>query len=178
MAVSKANSNNKQIDDDSLKHKEGIHRTRDTMPPYKKETPASQNKPKQPLKNTIPVPGKKKPTPAKDAPAEPADTKQKRSEIPKFDLAEEIMAEQRKITAIRRKAPGQKTEAQNEERQAESIGRAIEQPPAALSEQEQIIAEIVARDIEKLCRGGTSGIQRQEFKDTDKDVKRNPHRQS
>jgi len=28
------------------------------------------------------------------------------SEIPKFDLAEQILAEQRKITAIRRKAPG------------------------------------------------------------------------
>lgn len=29
-----------------------------------------------------------------------------RGEIPKFDLAEQILAEQRKITAIRRKAPG------------------------------------------------------------------------
>ena len=30
------------------------------------------------------------------------------NEIPKFDLAEQIMAEQRKITAIKRKAPGKK----------------------------------------------------------------------
>jgi hypothetical protein len=76
--------------------------------------------------------------------------------IPSFDLAEEIMAEQRKITAIRRKAPGQKTEAQRSEPQAQPADYTIEQPTPALSEQEKIIAEIVARDIERLCRGDYS----------------------
>ena len=66
------------------------------------------------------------------------------NEIPKFDLAEEIMAEQRKITAIRRKAPGEKKELQSQEAEAER----------AQSYQEQIITEIVARDIERLLRGG------------------------
>ncbi len=53
----------------------------------------------------------------KDLPTEPAGAVQEanesrpsdgRGEIPKFDLAEQILAEQRKITAIRRKAPGKK----------------------------------------------------------------------
>ena len=79
---------------------------------------------------------------------EGAETLQEKPEIPSFDLAEEIMAEQRKITAIRRKAPGKKTEAQPVD---------IEQP---LSEQEKIIAEIVARDIERLCRGDYSANSR------------------
>ncbi|MBA7482245.1 hypothetical protein ES707_17729 [subsurface metagenome] len=91
------------------------------------------------------------------------------NEIPKFDLAEQIMAEQRKITAIKRKAPGKpqrlpsqdgaagkKAKAPAQQPQAQSIGYSIKQPLLALSEQKQIIAEIVARDIEKLCRGDTS----------------------
>ena len=42
----------------------------------------------------------------KDLPTEPAGAVKEANEIPKFDLAEQILAEQRKITAIRRKAPG------------------------------------------------------------------------
>jgi hypothetical protein len=64
--------------------------------------------------------------------------------IPKFDLAEEILAEQRKITAIKRKAPAQ-------QRKVESTGYAVKWPKPVLPEQEQIITEIVARDIKKLC---------------------------
>jgi hypothetical protein len=136
---------------------------------------------------------------ANDVPAEAADVEQKKSEIPKFDLAEEIMAEQRKITAIRRKAPpkagpvrdpkdlgpkdkgsngadmieagvagpdkkaeprlaqGQEAELdstilqKNHKMGAQPIGYTIKQPPPVLSEQEQIITEIVTRDIERLC---------------------------
>ena len=134
-----------------------------------------------------------------------------RGEIPKFDLAEQILAEQRKITAIRRKAPGKpqrlpslappllsatadkgvtrvqaqdgaagkKTESRPSdgrgepparEREAELIGYTIDParqktggvkpPPLTLSEQGQIIAEIVARDIEKLRRGDISSLRR------------------
>jgi len=150
-----------------------------------------------------------------------------RGEIPKFDLAEQILAEQRKITAIRRKAPGKpqrlpslappllsatpvpaatqrvqaadkgvkrvqaqdgaagkKTESRPsdgwgeppvQEREAESIGYTIninpagrkmggiKPPPLTLSEQGRIIAEIVARDIEKLRRGDTSSLRRPDF---------------
>jgi hypothetical protein len=86
------------------------------------------------------------PTPIETIAAKDVETPQEKPEIPSFDLAEEIMAEQRRITAIRRKAPGQRTEAQQNE--------PVDHPPTpALSEQEKIIAEIVARDIERLCRG-------------------------
>ncbi len=127
-----------------------------------------------------------------DVPTEAADSERKKGKIPKFDLAEEIMAEQRKITAIKRKAPpktgpvrdpkdlgpkdkgsdeagmieaglqraqsslaaglgiGKRTQAPSSESGAESINYTI-QPPPALAEQKQIIADIVARDIEKLC---------------------------
>ncbi len=67
-------------------------------------------------------------------------------DIPKFDLAEKILAEQRKITAIRRKAPGRQHE-------VESTDYAAEWSRPVLPEQEQIIAEIVARDIKTLHDG-------------------------
>ncbi len=141
-----------------------------------------------------------------------------RGEIPKFDLAEQILAEQRKITAIRRKAPGKpkpqrlpslappllsatadkgvtrvqpqdgaagkKTEPRPsdgrgeppaQEREAELIGYTIKparqktggikQSPLTLSEQGRIIAEIVARDIEKLRRGDISSLRKPDFSD-------------
>jgi len=54
---------------------------------------------------------------------------QQKHAIPRFDLAEEILAEQRKIATVKRKAPS-----------------------PVLSEQKQIIAEIVTRDIENLTK--------------------------
>ena len=75
---------------------------------------------------------------------------QKENEIPKFDLAEQIMAEQRKFTAIRRKAPCQKTKSPDRQPQIKSTGYAIKPPQQVLLEKDLIIAEIVARDIEKL----------------------------
>lgn len=92
----------------------------------------------------------------------------KSSEIPKFDLAEQIMAEQRKIAAIRRKGPGKKTEAPKQQK-VESIAHTLK-PPPMLSEQEQIIAEIVARDIEKMCRIDAAGVQAQDLRDKDRDA--------
>jgi len=128
----------------------------------------------------------------KDLPTEPAGAVREASEprpsdgrggIPKFDLAEQILAEQRKITAIRRKAPGKpqrlpsqdgaagkKNEPPAKEGEAEPIGYparqktgGVQQPPLTLSEQGQIIAEIVAKDIEKLSRGDTSSLRRPDF---------------
>ena len=88
---------------------------------------------------------------------ERADGAQKAGEIPKFDLAAQIMAEQRKIAAVKRKGPARKARPARRPRQAESIGHALK-PPPVLSEQDQIIVEIVARDIEKLYRLSTPGI--------------------
>ncbi len=73
------------------------------------------------------------------------------NEVPKFDLTEEILAEQRKTTSIKRKAPGTKSNAPNYEREVALIGFDKEKSRRDKYEQEQIIAEIVERDVEKLC---------------------------
>ena len=77
---------------------------------------------------------------------------QENNGIPQFDLAEQIMAEQRKNASVRRKGPGRKVGAPKQKRKVEPVGHTIK-PQPALPEQEQIIAEIVARDIKKLCKG-------------------------
>ena len=147
----------------------------------RKDVP-SHNEQKQSLKDVTSQFVGEKEKHVEDLPAEPADPVQQTSQIPKFNLAEQIMAEQRKITAIRRKAPGKpqrlpslapavmqvqtqdgaagkKTKAPDRQPQAQSTGYTIKPPPPTLSEQEQIIAEIVARDIERLCVGDTSSLR-------------------
>jgi len=76
-------------------------------------------------------------------------THQAQRSVPSFDLAQEIMAEQRKITSAKRMGPGVKKTAPKSPLKIESAGR----KKAVLSEQSLIIAEIVTRDIEKLCSG-------------------------
>ena len=148
--MSKAEKN-KQIDADILRCKADILRARDIMPgnapPYKEEThqkPKSQNDSENAtrLADAAPIPAEK------EKPAESVSTQQEKTEIPRFDLAEEIMAEQRKITAIKRKAPGKKFEAQ-----PEPVDYTIERSILRQPQQDRIITEIVARDIERLCRG-------------------------
>ena len=159
--------NNKQDDTDVL-HAEDI------VPPYNKEkhpeqdlstTQAgrikvvpSQNGRKQTLKEAASSLPASQAQHAEAGATEPGDVVQKVNEIPKFDLAEQIMAEQRKITAIRRKAPGQKTKAPDRRPRIVSTGYAVE-PLREFSEKELIIAEIVARDIEKLYRGDSSNLR-------------------
>jgi len=109
--------------------------------------PLSQNERNQPLKNTAPS--------LISSPqnvSRPVTVHKEEPAIPRFDLAEEIMAEQRKITSIRRKAPVQKIETQSQPLKSEPVESATEQPTAAQSDQEWIISEIVARDIERMCR--------------------------
>jgi len=179
--VSMADSN-EQTDADILQCKADILRARDIIPgppPHEKKThqePNSQSDEKEtlpsaaagetsvedrtkPVGGIIPEVQAEQITPGKDIPTEAADTEQAKSEIPKFDLAEEIMAEQRKITSIKRIAPGKKVEIQSQEPEVELIGHTIKQPTPALSEQEQIVAEIVTRDIERLYKGGTSSLR-------------------
>jgi hypothetical protein len=156
IAVSNA-GNSEQFDTDILQCKADILRSRNIIPLHENSTqknPATQDS----TRETAPLPrpavsvNKKEEAETLQAPK-----RQGKPEIPSFDLAEEIMAEQRKITAIRRKAPGQKTEAQRLKPETPIVDHIIEQPESLLSEQEKIIAEIVARDIERLCRGDYSG---------------------
>jgi len=79
------------------------------------------------------------------------------NDIPKFDLAGQIMAEHRKITAIRRKGPAKNSKSVKKQHPAELIARSIK-PSPIIPGPEQVIAEIVARDIENLCMGNTSGF--------------------
>ncbi len=164
---------------------------------------SSQNEQKQSLKDVDSRFVGEESKCANDLPTEPAGAVREANAIPKFDLAEQILAEQRKITAIRRKAPGKpqrhpslappllsatadkgvtrvqaqdgaagkKNKAPDQQPQAQSTGYTIKQPPptrtsqrsaasqsSILSEQEQIIVEIVARDIEIFCRCDTSSL--------------------
>jgi hypothetical protein len=91
------------------------------------------------------------------------------SDIPKFDLADEIMAQQRKITGKKRKRrsaaaswhglPAHENTAKMavplavSRQQVEPISHTIEQPGDVPLDQEQIIADIVARDIERMLQG-------------------------
>ena len=159
--------NNKQDDTDVI-------RADDIVPPYNKEKHREQDLPttqagrrkdissqdghKQTLKEATPSLSASRPQHAETGATGPGDVVLKVNEIPKFDLAEQIMAEQRKITAIRRKAPGKKTKTPDQRPRIQSTGYAIKQPPPTLSEHERIIAEIVARDIGKLYRGDTSSF--------------------
>ena len=125
-----SNIDNKQDDTNVI-------RAENILPPYNKEKSREQSLPT----------------------TESGDTVLKTSEIPKFDLAEQIMAEQRKATAIRRKAPGKKTKAPDLQPRIQSTGCAIRQQARTLPEKGLIIAEIVARDIEKLYRGDSSSLR-------------------
>ena len=143
--MSKA-SGNKKGDDKRRGRKGDVLRAEDIIPGK-----TSSKKAKTAKKKTSS--SKKGAGPAKDMPAEPTDKGQKESEIPKFDLAEQILAEQRKVASARRKGPGQTIEPAKKEQEAEPVDYLGEQPTPMALERQQIIAEIVARDIEKLRRG-------------------------
>ena len=111
---------------------------------------SDDKKRKQSSKETASKPAAKKAPLVSEPPAVRKSAMQETSDIPKFDLAEQIMAEHRKITAIRRKGPAKKANPPKKLHPAESIARNVK-PRPIVSEPGHIIAEIVARDIEKLC---------------------------
>jgi len=178
MVVSEA-ENNEQVDADILRARDiiSLHRQKTRQKPQSQKTgkdttesadtaEISTREEKRIREDTSPTPVE---TPDSTS-LLPSLAEQEKTEIPRFDLAEEIMAEQRKITAIRRKAPGKKNEAQEAELQAGPVGYTVEQPTPGQSEQTRIIAEIVTRDIERMCRGDSLGGWGQDFKDTNRDT--------
>jgi hypothetical protein len=92
------------------------------------------------------------------------DTSHDDGKIPKFDLADELMAGHRKVTARRRKAPGKKNQVTDEQLNAESLTYAIGHQMPVSSEGEQVIAEVVARDIKRLCKADSLTVQRRHTK--------------
>ena len=173
-----------QIDADILRCKADILRARDIMPPYDKkscESGDSQHTDKNTnhsansrkvREDAVPIPIEAAEHKAAKSPMvttvnhkSDVTNQHKKHEIPKFDLAEEIMAEQRRITAVKRRAPAKKIEAVSPPSTVGSAGSTGQsQWPKPLA-QEQIIVEIVARDIEKLCRGDMLDVRRQDFED-------------
>jgi len=153
--------NNEQIDADILQCKKDVLRASDIMPPYKKKAEEDKSqrtgeniaRPADALETTTDKEKTDHTGPIEEKPVSAGEAEQQRSEIPRFDLAEEIMAEQRKISATRRKSPGKTFEAQKAEEEVGPSRYAIRQPTPAQPYQQQIITEIVARDIEMLCRG-------------------------
>jgi hypothetical protein len=125
-----------QIDDDILQSRKDILRARDIIPPFKQEPPPEEEA------------GQEEATGESVEPAAP-----QKSEIPTFDLNKDIMAEQRRMSAVRRKAPTEKKEPPVQEIQLEPAGRRFEPVTAATPQEQRIIAQIVARDIERLLQG-------------------------
>ena len=86
--------------------------------------------------------------------AGPADKGVSNTDIPRFDLAEDIMAEHRRLTAVRRKGPGG-PEPANLTPSPLPVAVRPSQSIHSFSEEfsDPIIAGIVARDIERFCSG-------------------------
>jgi hypothetical protein len=141
--VASKSNDNEQIDAETLRTQKDILRADDIMPPYKKTGQEDKSR-----------------KPSEEKTAEAASTEQEKGGMPRFDLAEEIMAEQRKISAIKRKAPGERIEAQKAEKEVEPVSYTMGPSTPAQPYQQKIIAEIVARDIESLFRGGNLGNSR------------------
>lgn len=144
---------NEHLDIDILRCKVDISRELNTIP-LQNDTPANnpetQNNTAKTNTEETPV---NKPAPPKPATSrEETVEKLKTPEIPRFDLSEEMMAEHRRITAIKRKAPG-KTRVERLKPKVQPAEYITKRPIPPLSEQDKIIAEIVAKDIEKLCQG-------------------------
>jgi hypothetical protein len=149
-----------QIDDDILQSRRDILRARDIIPPFKQE-PSQEGQPRETggQKDATGEPsepaaqeGEVQPEIAEEEPGGPAGPPQK-SEIPRFDLADDIMAEQRRITAIRRKAPAEQKAPKVQEVEVEASAWRFEPVTSATPEEQRIIAGIVARDIERLLQG-------------------------
>jgi len=159
--VTSKSNHNEQIDADAVRRKNDILRAHDILPPYKKTS--QEDKLGETGEDTGSSAGAAKTTNDKEKTnnikssqeksAEAIKAQQGKNEIPRFDLAEDIMAEHRKISAIRRKAPGKRIEARKAVLEAEPVGYTMGWSAPAEPYQQQIIAEIVARDIEKLCQG-------------------------
>lgn len=79
-------------------------------------------------------------------------------DIPRFDLAEDIMAEQRRLTVVRRKGPGSPEPVNLTPSPGLPVAVRPAQSRHSFSEafndiSDPIIADIVTRDIERFCSG-------------------------
>lgn len=160
-----------RIDDDILQSRADVLRA-SGMTPAGKEQMRKQSEPEGGSEDTAPPADSVEGTPENEAPAnsedapiqaeptgsveEAAEAKgapAEKSEIPRFDLSEDIMAEQRRITAVRRKRPGETKVSESSGTGVEGVSEAFGHVAPAKPEQDESIADLVARDIERLLRG-------------------------
>ncbi len=84
--------------------------------------------------------------------ANKAKSQRQKGEVPQFNLAEQIMSQQRKATAVKRKAPAVRVgPVQSPAVPNKPSGFLVSISPR-VSNHAKIVAEIVARDIRELCR--------------------------
>jgi hypothetical protein len=77
-------------------------------------------------------------------------------EIPRYDLAENILSEQRREAARRRRGPGRAEEEPEIPHGPARVQSHLAQPsPEELAQLQKVVAEIVARDVERLCSGSS-----------------------
>ena len=131
---------NKENDTDIL-------RANDIIPPYHSKNSYEQ---KPPAKENTSQDAADKIKHTESTPTELENTAPHKTEIPKFDLARQIMSEQRKAVSIKRISPDKKDKAENHKYKTPHPMDHIVKPLPMLQYQEQIITEIVQRDIQKL----------------------------
>jgi hypothetical protein len=85
--------------------------------------------------------------------ANKAKPQRRQSEVPQFNLAEQIMAQQRKATAVKRKAPAVRVGPVQSPVMSSKPRSSLVSIAPHVSNHAKIVADIVARDIRKLCRG-------------------------
>ena len=144
---------------------EKVLRAADVIPPFRGEDAAgSDGNPKTSARSRGKKAGsKRKNRRAADAGAGRREKATERvltgdNEIPTFNLAESILARQRRITAGRRKKRSPAA-IKKDDGQTTAVPMYIDELSAQeQAELQQIVAEIVARDIQRLCRGSSQSL--------------------
>ncbi len=159
MEAAATNEHNEKIDPDVLKGREDILRARKAAD---NRQPSAQDPVQSPGKSHTDPDLKK--TPPQNVPREPSPmmkavvdaNRRKRSEsgtpdVPAFDVAQKILVRQRQAAAAKRTAP-LKTRT-TEPAKLEYIQTRIDQIEYNRPSYNKLVSEIVARDIDRLCRG-------------------------
>jgi len=140
--------NKEKIDDDILQCKEDILRSANIEPSSEKTVPQKPSELMEAVVRANKTSKIEKAESAEKQAVKPENDSGK-SEIPKFDLAKQIISKQRIISTTRRMGPEAKIEPLHKPQTA-CDGNGVDQLVTASPEQNRIISEIVARDIERL----------------------------
>ncbi len=158
-----------EVNPNSQPKRRRVLRAMDVMPPFDQSVPSADEgetkvEPASPTRNSLPVSAlpprinnHSETAESSMAPAGMGEAAEAVSadgtEIPIYDLAENILAEQRRAAGRRRRAPGRVQEKPATLPKGAGARLFIPEPASQdLLELQQIVAQIVARDIERLCK--------------------------